>query len=104
MPAATLFMFYGDCKVHRTSWMEVEVASNELGSNVKAKLGLQLRAMYSDVVNQGVPDRFAEALRRLDERFSGEAPVRKVASSATSGPFPEENGSEPHERPNGPAR
>jgi hypothetical protein len=37
-----------------------------LGSDVKARIGQQLRAMYSDVVNQGVPDRFSEILRRLD--------------------------------------
>ncbi len=38
-----------------------------LGSDIKARIGQQLRAMYSDVVNQGVPDRFSEILRRLDE-------------------------------------
>jgi hypothetical protein len=32
----------------------------------KARIGQQLHAMYSDVVNQGVPDRFSEILRRLD--------------------------------------
>jgi Anti-sigma factor NepR len=36
-------------------------------SDIKARIGQQLRAMYSDVVNQGVPDRFSEILRRLDE-------------------------------------
>jgi hypothetical protein len=29
-----------------------------LGSDIKARIGQQLHAMYSDVVNQGVPDRF----------------------------------------------
>jgi hypothetical protein len=38
-----------------------------LGSDVKARIGQQLRAMYSDVVNQGVPDRFSEILHRLDQ-------------------------------------
>jgi hypothetical protein len=37
-----------------------------LGSDIKARIGQQLRALYSDVVNQGVPDRFSEILRRLD--------------------------------------
>jgi Anti-sigma factor NepR len=38
-----------------------------LGSDIKARIGEQLHAMYSDVVNQGVPDRFSEILRRLDQ-------------------------------------
>jgi hypothetical protein len=37
-----------------------------LESDIKIRIGQQLRAMYSDVVNQGVPDRFSEILRRLD--------------------------------------
>jgi hypothetical protein len=38
----------------------------KLGRDVQARLGQQLRAMYDDVVNQGVPDRFADLLNRLD--------------------------------------
>ena len=38
----------------------------KLGRDVQARLGQQLRAMYDDVVNQGVPDRFTELLNRLD--------------------------------------
>ena len=38
----------------------------KLGRDVQARLCQQLRAMYDDVVNQGVPDRFAELLNRLD--------------------------------------
>jgi hypothetical protein len=38
-----------------------------LGSDIKARIGQQLHAMYSDVVNQGIPDRFSEILRRLDQ-------------------------------------
>ena len=38
----------------------------KLGREVQARLGQQLRAMYDDVVNQGVPDRFADLLNRLD--------------------------------------
>ena len=40
----------------------------KLGADTKAKIGHQLRLMYSEVVNEGVPDRFADILRRLDER------------------------------------
>jgi hypothetical protein len=63
-------------KVQRTqSFMEAEAAARlpvKLGPDVKAKIGQQLRAMYNDVVNQGVPDRFAEILRRLDEKSPDE--------------------------------
>ena len=38
-----------------------------LESDIKARIGLQLRTMYSDVVNQSIPDRFSEILRRLDQ-------------------------------------
>jgi hypothetical protein len=43
-----------------------------LGRDVQHKIGEQLRAVYDDVVNQGVPDRFAELLKRLDDREGGE--------------------------------
>jgi hypothetical protein len=39
-----------------------------LGRDVQAKIGQQLRAFYDDVLQQGVPDRFADLLNRLDER------------------------------------
>jgi hypothetical protein len=39
----------------------------KLGNDVKAKIGQQLRLMYDEIVEQGVPDRFAEILRDLDE-------------------------------------
>jgi hypothetical protein len=37
-----------------------------LNREIQAKIGQQLRAVYNDVVDQGVPDRFADLLRRLD--------------------------------------
>jgi Anti-sigma factor NepR len=42
-----------------------------LGPEVKAKIGQQLRLMHDEVVSQGVPDRFAEILRRLDSPTDG---------------------------------
>ena len=39
-----------------------------LTREVQQKIGSQLRAMYDDVVKQGVPDRFTELLAQLDER------------------------------------
>ena len=37
-----------------------------LSREVQARLGQQLRSMYDDVVNQGVPDRFAELISRIN--------------------------------------
>jgi hypothetical protein len=41
-------------------------SSAKLGRDIQAKIGQQLRAMYDDVVNEGVPNRFAELLNQLD--------------------------------------
>ena len=38
----------------------------KLGREVQARLGQQLRAMYDDVLNQGVPDRFSDLIKRID--------------------------------------
>ena len=40
--------------------------SAKLSRDVQSRLGQQLRAMYDDVVSQGVPDRFADLLNQLD--------------------------------------
>jgi hypothetical protein len=39
-----------------------------LGREVQAKIGQQLRAIYDDVVNQGVPPHIADLVRRLSEQ------------------------------------
>jgi hypothetical protein len=39
-----------------------------LGRDVQAKIGSQLRAIYDDVVKEGVPDRFVDLLQRLDKK------------------------------------
>ena len=41
-------------------------SSGSLDKETQAKIGQQLRAMYDDVVRQGVPDRFSELLNRLE--------------------------------------
>ena len=38
-----------------------------LNAEIQSRIGHQLRAMYDDVVRQGVPDRFQELIRKLDE-------------------------------------
>jgi len=60
--------------------MQTEVTQRKprgrLGREVQNKIGQQLRAMYDDVVNDGVPDRFVDMLRKLDEekKDEGSAP------------------------------
>jgi len=39
-----------------------------LGRDIQTKIGQQLRAMYDDVVHQGVPARFVDLLDRLEKR------------------------------------
>jgi hypothetical protein len=39
----------------------------KLGTDVKVKIGQQLRVVYDDIVGQGVPERFVEILRGLDD-------------------------------------
>lgn len=39
-----------------------------LGREVQARIGQQLRAMYNDVVNQGVPPHIADLVRRLGDQ------------------------------------
>jgi Anti-sigma factor NepR len=43
----------------------------KLGPDIKAKIGQQLRLMYGEVLNQGVPDRFVEILQGLDDSTDG---------------------------------
>jgi hypothetical protein len=40
-------------------------ADAKLDREVQAKIGQQLRSMYDEVVNQGIPDRFSDLLNRL---------------------------------------
>jgi len=42
-----------------------------LNAEIQSRIGHQLRAMYDDVVRQGVPDRFAELIRKLDASETG---------------------------------
>jgi hypothetical protein len=39
-----------------------------LNREIQSKIGQQLRAVFDDIVEQGVPDRFVDLLGRLDER------------------------------------
>jgi len=39
-----------------------------LGREVQARIGQQLRAMYDEVVNQGVPQHINDLIRRLSDQ------------------------------------
>ena len=47
-----------------------------LNAEIQSRIGHQLRAMYDDVVRQGVPDRFAELIRKLDAPEGQADPVK----------------------------
>ena len=42
----------------------------EVDTEIHSRIGSQLKALYNDVVEQPVPDRFAELLRRLEAQSS----------------------------------
>jgi hypothetical protein len=44
-----------------------------LGREVQARIGQQLRTMYDDVVNQGVPKHIADLVARLSDQDDGVA-------------------------------
>ena len=39
-----------------------------LGREIQARIGQQLRTLYNDVVNQGVPQHIADLVRRLGDQ------------------------------------
>jgi hypothetical protein len=61
----------GKTPMNRTEWGPVYNDAT-LGRDIQGKIGEQLRSYYDDVVSQGVPDRFADLLKRLDERSGGD--------------------------------
>jgi len=44
--------------------------SPRLGREIQIRIGDKLRSMYDDIVDEGVPDRFASLLRQFDEPSS----------------------------------
>ena len=55
-----------------------------LNAEIQSRIGHQLRAMYDDVVRQGVPDRFAELIRKLDGPEAA-APKGTIRATKTTG-------------------
>ncbi len=48
--------------------------SAKLGRDIQARIGEQLRAMYNGLVQQPVPDRFVELLKKMDKREQEKKP------------------------------
>ena len=67
--------------------MQVQPADEKTGKilnrEIQAKIGQQLRAVYNNVVDQGVPDRFADLLRQLDGEAKGHAAEGQPADKET---------------------
>ena len=57
-----------------TNKAELSTLQNDatLGREVQSKIGEQLRALYDDVISQGVPDRFADLLKQLEDKGGGD--------------------------------
>ena len=53
-----------------------------LNAEIQSRIGHQLRAMYDDVVRQGVPDRFADLIRKLDAPTA----AHQIGDEGESGP------------------
>lgn len=55
-----------------------------LNAEIQSRIGHQLRAMYDDVVRQGVPDKFADLIKKLDGsgNVAGAASVSGQAQAA----------------------
>lgn len=51
-----------------------EKNNSGLNREIQAKIGQQLRAMFDEVVQEGVPDRFADLLKQLDN------PAEKIST------------------------
>jgi hypothetical protein len=49
-----------------------EGSKTGLDKDIQLRIGEGLRAMYDDVVKEGVPDRFAELLKALDQQGGNE--------------------------------
>jgi hypothetical protein len=71
-----------DDKPDRPGQMQTDLnqrkVKGRLGRDVQSKIGQQLRSMYDNVVSEGVPDRFTDMLRQLDEQSAQQAQQAKA--------------------------
>jgi hypothetical protein len=48
-----------------------------LNADIRSRIGDRLRAMYDDVVNEGVPDRFSDLLKQIEANSPSNPPKQK---------------------------
>lgn len=53
-----------------------------LNRHVQGKIGETLRAMFDEIVNEGVPDRFSELLGQIESRVSEQSKGSTAGSEA----------------------
>ncbi len=56
-----------------------------LNAEIQSRIGHQLRAMYDDVIKQGVPDRFADLIRQLDSSAAAATIAAQESSAEKKG-------------------
>jgi hypothetical protein len=65
----------------RTPWMRKPMnpvakmsgsSLTSLGRDIETQIGDQLRAVYEDIVEQGIPDRFVDLLSQLGRAAKGD--------------------------------
>jgi len=54
--------------------------AGQLGRDVMAAIGRELRVRYADIVAEGISEQFAEILRRMDESSGDKAERGEPAS------------------------
>jgi Anti-sigma factor NepR len=62
--------------------------ASPLGPTVMWAIGRKLRAMYADILAEGVPERFAAILRRLDEASDEDSTFARWIAKADGGRYP----------------
>ena len=65
-----------------------------LNREIQSKIGQQLRAIYDDVVQEGVPDRFTELLQQLDRPQAARAQLGAANDSSNPSKTPAEGDAE----------
>lgn len=66
---------------------------SSLNRETQIKIGTQLQVTYNEVVNQGVPDRFVQLIRRLEAEAMEDAPGGRSGVFAGVKDTPDDKGS-----------
>jgi hypothetical protein len=72
--------------------VQMRKSRGRLSRHVQHKLGETLHAMFDEIVKEGVPDRFATLLDRLEDNNKG---LRAAQNGEPAESFTDSNGREP---------